>query len=148
MNRQNLFGQIIHNTMRLNTFGKIVESVWKGIPLYYNEVNNDVFVVMPNHIHGIITFQDGRRADSKSAPTHSLSEVVRAFKAYSSRGVNELRNSQGTSIWQRNYYEHVIRNETDYCEIGEYILGNPVKWDLDRENLLQPKKEKTPPFEY
>ncbi len=65
---------------------------------------------------------------------HSLFEVVRGFKTYSSRRINEMQKSQGKSVWQRGYYEHVIRNERDYRKIGEYILYNPAKWETDREN--------------
>ncbi len=102
--------------MKLTPFGEVVESVWKEIPLHYPEVNNAVFIVMPNHVHGIITLHKVGRAGSKPAPTkqYPLSEIVRAFKTYSSRRINELRNSRGTRVWQRNYYEHVIRNESDY----------------------------------
>jgi putative transposase len=68
------------------------------------------------------------RAGSKPAPTikHHLSEIVRAFKTYSSRRINELRNTPGTSVWQRNYYEHVIRGEIDYHKAEEYIYSNPL----------------------
>ena len=116
-NKQILFGQIVDNMMKLNPFGDIIESVWKGIPHHYTEINNDIFIVMPDHVHGIITIYEGKRAGSKPAPTRTLSEIVRAFKTCSSRRINELRNSPGTSVWQRNYYEHVIRNENDYLEI-------------------------------
>ena len=136
MDKHCLFGQIVESTMKLNLSGEMVESVWKEIPLHYPEVNNEVFIVMPNHVHGIIFIQDPGRAGFKPAPTrkHPLSEIVRAFKTFSSRRINELRNSQGTPVWQRNYYEHVIRNENDYHQIGEYILYNPAKWEMDREN--------------
>ena len=66
--------------------------------------------------------------------TH-LSEIVRAFKTYSSKGINTLRQTPGIPVWQRSYYEHVIRNENDYREIGEYILNNPAKWANDQENI-------------
>ncbi|MFH1032267.1 MAG: transposase [Chloroflexota bacterium] len=113
-----------------------MESVWKEIPLHYSLVNNEVFMVMPNHIHGIIVIQTTERAGSKPAPTkhYPLSEIVRAFKTYSSRRINKLRNTQGMAVWQRNYYEHVIRGERDYQQIGEYILHNPAKWGDDSEN--------------
>ena len=122
--------------MRLSPFGEIVASVWKEIPLHYPEVNNEIFIVMPNHVHGIISILDSGRAGSKPAPTSArpLSELVRAFKTYSARRINELRNSQGTPVWQRNYHEHVIRGESEYQQIGEYILFNPARWEMDREN--------------
>lgn len=145
-----IFGNIIESTITLNPFGEVVESVWKEIPLHYPGVKNEIFIVMPNHIHGIILIHDPGRAGSNSAPAkkHPLSEVVRAFKTYSSRKINELRKSPGTPVWQRSYYEHVIRDESDYHQIGEYILCNPAKWEMDRENPQPLKTVKPLPFEY
>ncbi len=76
-NRQSLFGNVIGSTMRLNSFGEIVESVWKNIPLHYPEVKNEVFTIMPNHVHGIIIIQDLKRAGHRPAPTEKqlLSEI-------------------------------------------------------------------------
>ena len=99
--------------------------------------NNDVFAVMPNHVHGIIMIHDeNRRSGSKPDPTkkHPLSEIVRAFKTYSSRNINVLRHTPSSVVWQHGYYEHVIRDELDFREIGEYILSNSAKWDSDNEN--------------
>ncbi len=131
-----LFGQIIDSNMRLNQYGKIVESVWQEIPLHYPDINNTIFSVMPNHIHGLISLQEFKRAGSKPAPTtgYSLSEIVRAFKTYSSRRINQLRNTTGVHIWQRGYYEHIIQSEKEYDQTGEYILFNPAKWESDHEN--------------
>lgn len=105
--KQCLFGQIVDSTIVLNPFGEVVESVWKDIPFHFPEVNNEVFINMPNHIHGIIAISKVGRAGSKPAPTkqYPLSEIVRAFKTYSSRRINEFRVSQGTPVWQRSYYE-------------------------------------------
>jgi putative transposase len=135
-----IFGRITNNTVKLNSFGEAVESAWKKIPVHFPEVNNEVFIVMPNHIHGIISINGPGRADSKSAPTqgHSLSDIVRAFKVYSTQKINRLRNTQGVTAWQRGYNEHVIRGEEDYYEIGKYIMYNPAKWETDPENQ-QPK---------
>ena len=130
--------------MNLNTYGEIVQSCWKDIPLHYPEVENDVFMVMPNHVHGIISIHEVNpdrlgqvgRSGSKPDPTsrRPLSEIVRGFKTYSSRKINERRQSQGTPVWQRSYYEHIIRGEKEYSQIGEYIIYNPSKWEMDREN--------------
>ena len=105
---------------------------------------------MPNHVHGIIAIHEVGRAGSKPAPTkrYPLSEIVRAFKTYSSRRINELRNSQGIPVWQRNYYEHIIRSESDYHQIGEYILYNPSKWETDHENQNAKLKRRPSPFEH
>jgi putative transposase len=91
---------------------------------------------MPNHVHGIIIIQDLRRVGPRPTPTkrHPLSEIVRAFKSYSSRKINEHRHLPGIPVWQRGYYEHVIRSEEEFTRIGEYILFNAAKWETDREN--------------
>ena len=134
--KQNLFGDIVDHTMRLNPYGEIVDSVWKDIPLHYPEVKNEVFIIMPNHVHLIIMIQDSGRAGPRPAPTRKplLSEIVRAFKSYSSRGINEHRHSQGIPVWQRSYYEHVIRSKEEFAQIGESVLFNAAKWETDREN--------------
>jgi len=79
------------------------------------------------------------RAGLKPAPTeyHALSEIVRGFKTFSARRINQSRNAIGTKLWQRNYYEHIIRNENDYNHIHEYIENNTLKWELDS---LHPEK--------
>ena len=132
-----IFGKVKDKRICLNRAGVIIERCWNDLETRYNgEIHIDEFIVMPNHVHGIIFIPDLGRAGFKPAPTrkHPLSEIVRAFKTFSSRRINELRNSPGTPVWQRNYYEHVIRNESDYRQIGEYILYNPAKWEMDREN--------------
>jgi REP element-mobilizing transposase RayT len=131
-----LFGQVIDDSMVLNKFGEIVWACWQDIPYHYPDVNNEIFIVMPNHVHGIIFVQDSGLAGSKPAPTkkHPLSEIVRAFKSFSSRRINEYRNTPGQTIWQRGYYDHVIEGEEEYAQVGEYILFNPSKWIMDHEN--------------
>ncbi len=135
--RQSLFGKIVSGQMVLNPYGEIAAACWKELPSHYQGITNETFIVMPNHVHGIIVIEDGnRRAGLRPAPTitHSLFEMVRAFKAFSSRRINELRNSRGNPVWQRGYYEHVIRGENEFSEIGEYITFNPAKWETDCEN--------------
>ena len=125
------FGAIENGIMNLNPNGQIVWKSWEDIPRHYAGISNEIFMVMPNHIHGIIIIHDGnKRSGSKPDPTkkHPLSEIVRAFKSYSTRHI------KGTVVWQHAYYEHVIRDGKEYYEIGEYILGNPSKWDNDTEN--------------
>ena len=88
---------------------------------------------MPNHIHGLIFITD--RADLKSAPTkkYPLSEIMRSFKAFSTREINKMRNTPGSPVWQRNYYERVVRNNQELNAIREYIKTNIVHWSLDNE---------------
>jgi len=105
----------------------------------------DVFVVMPNHFHGILVIVDECRGTARCAPTDvgrpfgkmasaSLPAIVRSFKSAATRRINELRSTPSRPVWQRNYHEHVIRNEIDLNEVREYIVHNHMKWDLDSEN--------------
>jgi REP element-mobilizing transposase RayT len=138
-NREYIFGEIIDNEMQLNENGKIVQMVWNELPQHYHNVQLDEFIVMPNHIHGIIMLVGGDfvGAGFKPAPTirtitHGLPEIVRALKTFSARKINELRNTRGEKLWQRNYWEHIIRNEQSHQRIVNYIIDNPKKWKNDR----------------
>ena len=105
---------------------------------------------MPNHIHGIVVISDHDAAAGlvgaglRPAPTepvgrrHGLPEIIRAFKGFSARRVNALRGTPGAPVWQRNYYEHIIRDEIDLDRIRQYILDNPLRWEEDRENPAAP----------
>lgn len=133
-NRLNIFGEIIDRKMILNENGKIVENTWLDLPNHNPNIIPDVFCIMPNHFHAIIEITAPVGAGSKPAqnsPNHSLSEIIRQFKTFSSRRINQLSGRQGP-IWQRNYYEHIIRNDISYNNIYWYIMNNPEKWADDR----------------
>jgi REP element-mobilizing transposase RayT len=136
-----LFGEIEGGETRLNEFGQIVERAWTDLPEHYLNVQCDAFVVMPNHIHGIIVLGEPIvGAGFKPAPTrrHGLPEIVRALKTFSARRINNLRHTPGASVWQRNYYEHVVRNDGELRRVREYILNNSLDWENDRENPSRP----------
>jgi putative transposase len=141
--REELFGCITDGEMKLNQCGQIVENAWHDLPNHFAHVELDAFCIMPNHVHGIIILKDeeGVGAGLRPAPTkykrHPLSEIVRAFKSFSARRINALQNTQGASIWQRNYYEHIIRDNEDYLSKSGYILNNPSNWAKDKENPIQ-----------
>ena len=130
--------------MMLNNIGQIVQTVWDGLPDHYSHVRLDLFSIMPNHVHGIIILKDDNivGAGFKPAPTekrgknkrHGLPEIIRGFKTFSSRRINECRDTKGTTVWQRNYFEHIIRNETELNRIRDYIINNPAQWESDKEN--------------
>ena len=133
-NRECLFGDVADGEMRLNDLGRVVESVWLALPEHYAGIQLNVNVIMPNHFHGIVNIVG---AGLKPAPTgkqHGLSEIVRGFKTFSSRRINEIRNNPGCPVWQRNYYERVIRNDIELSLAREYIVNNPLKWDTDDNN--------------
>ena len=137
-NRECVLGEIADGEMRLKEAGQIVRAMWEQLPYHYPHIGLDAFAIMPNHVHGIVTLNDPVGAGFKPAPTggkpHGLPEIIRAFKTFSSRRINQFRQMTGVPVWQRNYYEHVIRNEKTLNAIREYITANPYQWQEDPEN--------------
>jgi len=135
--RQSLFGEIIDGQMVINELGKIVAEKWQWLTTQYDYVELGAWVVMPNHFHGILVFHENGRGGSRSAPTSikrkPLGGLIGAFKTVSTKHINQLRNTEGQIVWQRNYYEHVIRNEKDLKNITDYIHANPLLWEQDNE---------------
>ena len=136
-NRECLFGEMANGEMRLNGLGEIVKMVLLELTHHYEHVELDEFAIMPNHVHSIIILHDAVGAGLKPAPTikrHGVPEIVRGFKTFSARHINQTRNTPGARVWQRNYYEHVIRNDDELNQMREYITQNQMQWDLDEEN--------------
>ncbi len=145
--RVHLFGEVVGGEMHLSPWGEIVREEWfrtaeirANVLLYDHE-----FVVMPNHIHGIVRIVDVPvvGAQRRCAPTNSnrphvdpgsLGAIVRSFKSIVTRRINRLRGTIGAPVWQRDYYEHIIRNERTLEIIRRYIVYNPLRWHLDRYN--------------
>jgi len=142
-NRECLFGDIMDGEMRLNAIGHIVIDEWVKTAEIRNEIELDEWVVMPNHFHGILVI-DHRRGTARRAPTtttmerfgkpvaRSMPTVIRSFKSAATKRINEMRNTPGTKIWQRNYWEHVVRNASELTRLREYIQNNPIQWELDQ----------------
>ncbi len=144
------FGDIVDDAMALNAYGVMVRDEWLETECLRDHVELDEFVVMPNHIHAILSLGPmaerevpaERVGTARRAPTErfgrpiagSLPTIVRAFKSAVTKRINALRGTPGTTIWQRNYYEHVIRDENELNRIRAYIVDNPAKWAIDREN--------------
>ncbi|MCW5877373.1 MAG: hypothetical protein KIS80_00725 [Anaerolineales bacterium] len=134
--REYSLGRVQEEKVVLSPAGEQVQQVWDELAQHYANIQFDEFVIMPNHVHGIVLILDNSEAVGaglKPAPTtkHGLPEVVRGFKTFSARKANEIRGMSGAAFWQRGYYEHVIRNEDDLYQHQEYILSNPLKWALD-----------------
>jgi REP element-mobilizing transposase RayT len=132
-----LLGEIINGKMVLNHTGQIVCETLKWLEKQYDHVELDEWVIMPNHIHGIIVITNNCRGGSRTAPTvkrKPIGRLVGAFKTVTTKHINQIRKTPGKNLWQRNYYEHVIRNEDDLQRIRKYIVENPIKWNFDREN--------------
>ena|SRR5436190_9218676 len=162
--KRSIFGEIREDEMALSTAGQAVSRIWEGLPAQFPNCSLDAFVVMPNHVHGIIVISNEVTKDegaASSAPTDCYTEqgaassaptithpeqgaassaptalgaIVRAFKSISAIQVNRLLDSSGQHLWQRNYYDHIIRSEDELNGIREYIYNNPIKWAIDREN--------------
>jgi putative transposase len=135
----------------------VVDESWQSIPKHFPRAGTDAFVVMPNHVHGVIWILDPEEqvgatavGAQHAAPLQqsgvvqhnrlqpgSLGVIVRSFKSAVTKGINELRDTPGEPVWQRNYYERVVRNDDELNRIREYIQLNPLKWNLDRDNPMR-----------
>jgi REP element-mobilizing transposase RayT len=144
-NRDCLFGEIIEGKIELNEYGKVVQQEWMHSGDIRPNVELDEYVIMPNHFHGIVIINAGNicRGMARHAPTgrqfakpiaNSLSTIIGAFKSAVTKLIKILRKNPGMPVWQRNYFERVIRNEKELFRIREYICFNPVQWDMDEEN--------------
>ena len=150
-NRQNIFGKYVgadgcrpnknNGEIKLNRYGLIVDEELKNSEKIRNEIELDQYVIMPNHLHAIIVINRGLSGGRPSAPTgniyqkQTLSSFVAGFKSVVTKRVNILRNTPGQPVWQRSFYDHVIRNERSLQSIREYIINNPSTWDHDQENI-------------
>lgn len=131
--RKCLFGEVVDGEMELNENGKIVKSEWLKTEEIRDNISTDEFVIMPNHVHGILFIDEP--AERFWQPTsNSIPTIIRSFKATVSKQINELRNTPGLPVWQRNYFERIVRKDDELNKIREYILYNPLKWQLDTEN--------------
>lgn len=151
--REALFGEILDGEMYLNPLGKLVKKCWQAISIHFLLARLDEFVMMPNHLHGIIFLSKGEASadDTFVFPTTpqpadasplqpigtkhgSLGAIIQNFKSISTRFANSLYFNPGSILWQRNYFEHIIRNERELNDIRKYIQANPVLWENDKEN--------------
>ncbi|TVR13291.1 MAG: transposase [Phormidium sp. GEM2.Bin31] len=129
-----LFGKIEHRKIFLNPAGELIQTFWQQLPQQFSNIALDSFILMPNHLHGIIQIQD------KPTPTpKTIGDILAAFKSKTTHhyiiGVrqNHWPPFPG-KLWQRNYYERVIRDNRELDHIRQYIQDNPLKWDEDPEN--------------
>ena len=175
-NHAYLFGDVADDEMVLSGAGQMVRGVWDELPLYYPGIETDVFIVMPNHIHGIVIIQPSNVVPSSPvgagpracpplrtpreqppptgqpqgvAPTTSMSlpDVVHRFKTLTTKRYTDGVKHNGWQpfpgrLWQRNYWEHIVRNERELHHIREYIVNNPAKWESDR--LYSPPSKSSP----
>jgi REP element-mobilizing transposase RayT len=129
-----IFGKIQEGVFTENELGAIVEQSWEWLSRQYEYVILDAWAVMPNHTHSILIITE---RDSSAPKRKSLGGLIGAFKVYSTNRINSVMRSPGSQVWQRNYYEHVIRTEDELNRVRQYIADNPLQWDIDRENPLK-----------
>jgi REP element-mobilizing transposase RayT len=156
-NRRCTFGNVIDGEMHLNRYGQAAHKCWKALPDHFANVQLDEFIVMPNHVHRIVHIV-GCRGTACRAPTAgtgqtssverhipsveqfghpvpgSLPTIIRSSKSATTKHINGIRGTPGQPLWQRNYYEHIIRDERELDDIRQYIVDNPAKWHEDVEN--------------
>jgi putative transposase len=149
--RSCLFGEVLNGAMICNALGGVVADAWDALTDHYPRLTLDAFVVMPNHVHGIMIIRQAtrpdRRGDACVAPTTadanprpagpargSVGAIVGSLKSAAAQHINGLRGTPGARIWQRGYYERIIRNEGELNRIRQYVAGNPRHWPEDAEN--------------
>jgi REP element-mobilizing transposase RayT len=179
--RMPLFGEVVDGEMRFTSYGRVADTNWARLPRHFPHVALGAWVVMPNHVHGIIVIVDEQDAGngtrgrgeafpawhsetegegnsasltltsgaSRNAsplqeppvaapglphgtPSGSIGAVVGNYKSITARRINHMRGAPGARVWQRNYWEHIIRDETAHQNIRAYILNNPARWNEDR----------------
>ena len=150
--RKCMFGEIVKDKMELNMAGIMVKNEWINITNRFPNVHLHQFVVMPNHFHAILEIlvgatlvvapdnlvaPDNKGATTRVAPTRTVGDIVGAFQSIVTvEYIHGVKNHGWVSfdgkLWQRNYYEHIIRNEKSYQRISDYIVNNPSNWDEDK----------------
>ncbi len=127
--RKKMFGEIVEDAMHLSAIGETAQYLWKDMPNHFTGIELDLYVFMPNHFHGLVTFIDSSSShDTK--PARPLSQVVRTFKALTSRYVHAAGIPEFQ--WQQKHWDSIIRNQKHLDIVRQYIVNNPAKWTLDK----------------
>jgi REP element-mobilizing transposase RayT len=155
-----LFGEIVDGEMRLNDGGRMIEQWWFELNRKFSTVETDEFVVMPNHFHGIVVIAGvsvgaDLRVGPNSEGAHAGAPLPTIIQWFKTMTTNEYMRGVKTRswtpfagrLWQRNYYEHIVRGENELTRIREYIANNPPQWEMDRENPLQSVDVRRKPVE-
>ena len=143
--KRKLLGTVVGHKAILNPAGEAVRVCWFDLPRRFPLVELVELIVMPNHVHAVIGLRQPSRATPRgaasSAPTAessvnypSIGQVLRAFKSISAIKINRLLGRTSEHVWQRNFYEHIIRSPREFEQAQKYIRENPINWDSDPEN--------------
>ena len=134
-----IFGRIVGSEMILNNLGRVAEEMWQQVPVHFAEVRSDAWVVMPNHVHGNV-FIAGRIAQEIQSGSQqiqaprTLGAIVGGYKSAVTRRIRRMRPDFSTPVWQRSYYDRIVRDEDELNAIREYIAENPRLWGEDPNN--------------
>lgn len=151
-NRECLLGNITNQILELNVYGEIVHQLWNHLPHHFDNIEIDAAVIMPNHFHGIIVTPNSSCRGLVSKPSNSknpnaffeyktqLGKIIAYFKYQTTKLINQKRDSIGVKFWQRNYYEHIIRDEEKLNILRQYIIENPLRWENDQLHPNNPSK--------
>lgn len=130
--RKNILFSIVEEgfpLLKLKTYGEITDKWINGLPCKYPDITVDRYVIMPNHIHLLLSIsKENRRGD----PSSTVVSAIGWLKYHATKEINEIRNALGEKVFQRSFYDHIVRNYEDFCEIYEYIENNPCKWEQDK----------------
>lgn len=135
-----LFGPVKNGVMRLNTWGGIAQEEWRRTERVRPNIQLDAFVIMPNHVHGVLMIVDDAAPSAAGAQMNartggnapgSLGQIIGHFKSIVTKRIRKSAGSISIPVWQRNYYDHVIRTESDLQRVREYIMANPARWGDD-----------------
>lgn len=139
--RAHILGTVVDGRFCSSVAGDIVREEWLRTPDVRSDVDLDAYVIMPNHIHGIVVIREHPDAGQQSplprsfqSPSVDIGAIVRGFKAASTKRINEVWGTTSAKVWQRNYYDRIIRDETELERIRAYIENNPLNWESDQEN--------------
>ena len=145
--RENIFGEMVDGVMVLSALGEIVREEWLKTAVLREYVVLGTFIIMPNHLHGILVFHNPTQFPAVGATRWvaqeregtlqkgSLGSVLGQFKSAVTKRYDKVNETSGVKVWQRGYYERIVRNERELNAIQWYVENNPVRWAEDRENL-------------
>lgn len=152
-NRQHYFGEIVAGEMYLNMYGQIAQEEWRNTPNIRPNTSLGAFIIMPDHMHGIIQIDEQVASNAKEkssfeSPSQTIGAIVRGYKGATTKRIKNINRQYGEdginipantspldltqSIWQRDYYDIIVRDEKAYANITNYILNNPQKWQDDK----------------
>ena len=125
-----LFGYIDNEIMILSDYGTVVDANWRKMLQHNILISSPSWVVVPNHLHSIVVIEE-EMLNPVDSSTSSLGNIIGNFKSITTRKINQMRQKVGDKVWQRNYFEHIIRDEYQYNRIAYYIETNPATWNKD-----------------